>query len=160
MNGMRRWLVIGLMWGTCGAGAQAPAPKTSGQTLYLPVYSHIWHGEADNRGELARSPMSVLVSIRNTDLSRPMRVTSAVYFDTEGRRVKEYVPAPKTVAPMGTLELFVPRSDDRGGSGANFIIVWKSDTPVNPPLVEGVHANLPAGRSIAFVTGARPILGD
>ena len=160
MNGMRRRLVIGLMWGTCGAWAQAPAPKTSGQTLYLPVYSHIWHGEADNRGELARSPMSVLVSIRNTDLTRPMRVTSAVYFDTEGRRVKEYVPAPRTVAPMGTVELFVPRSDDRGGSGANFIIVWKSDTPVNPPLVEGVHANLPAGRSIAFVTGARPILGD
>jgi hypothetical protein len=160
MRQVGRWWAIWLLWATFGAWAQVPAPKSSGQTLYLPVYSHIWHGEADNRGELARSPMSVLVSIRNTDLVRPMRVTSAVYFDTDGRRVKDYMPTPKTVAPMGTLELFVPRSDDKGGSGANFVIVWKSDAPVNPPLVEGVHANLPAGRSIAFVTSARPILGD
>ena len=42
-------------------------------------------------------------------------------------------------------------------AGANFVIVWRSDTPASPPIVEGFHANLPAGRSIAFTTSARPI---
>ncbi len=67
---------------------------------------------------------------------------------------------PRLIGPMGTYELFIPRSDDTGGSGANFVIAWRSDTPVNPPIVEGVHANLPAGRSIAFITSARPIHRD
>ena len=140
-------------------GQAAPARMT-GQSLYLPVYSHILHGEAGGKGDSAKMLVSVMVSIRNTDTVRPMRVTSAAYFDTDGKRIKEYVTAPRTVAPMGTIEIFIPRSDDKGGSGANFVIAWKSDAPVNPPLVEALHANLPAGRSIVFVTGARPILVD
>jgi hypothetical protein len=43
-------------------------------------------------------------------------------------------------------EIFVPRSDDTGGSGANFLISWNSDTPVSPSIVEGFHANIPLGR--------------
>jgi hypothetical protein len=101
-----------------------------------------------------------MVSIRNTDPARLLRVTSAVYFDTDGKRIKEYVSTPRVIGPMGTLELFITRGDDRGGSGANFVITWKADAPVNPPLVEALHANLPAGRSIVFVTNARPILTD
>jgi len=149
-----------LGWGLCLAGAavaQAGPARLSGQSLYLPVYSHILHGEGGRKAQSARMLVSVMVSIRNTDTLRPMRVTSAVYYDTEGRRIKEYVPAPRVVAPMGTLEIFIPRSDDTGGSGANFVIAWKADAPVNPPLVEALHANLPTGRSIVFVTSARPI---
>lgn len=82
---------------------------------------------------------------------------SAQYYDTDGKRIKEYVVSPKTIPPMGTLELFIPRSDDTGGSGANFVISWKSDLAASPPIVEGIHANLPAGRAIIFATSARPI---
>jgi hypothetical protein len=97
------------------------------------------------------------VSIRNTDPLKSIRITSAQYYDTDGKKLKEYVVSPKTIGPMGTHELFVPRSDDTGGSGANFVISWKSDTPANPPMVEGIHANLPAGRSIAFLSSARTL---
>jgi Protein of unknown function (DUF3124) len=157
------WLArLALCWLLAAGPAfgQAAPARMTGQSLYLPVYSHIQHGEAGGKGDSAKMLVSVMVSIRNTDTVRPMRVTSAVYFDTDGKRIKEYVTAPRTVAPMGTLEIFIPRSDDKGGSGANFVIAWKSDAPVNPPLVEALHANLPAGRSIVFVTGARPILVD
>ncbi len=139
------------------AAAQVPAGRSTGQTLYLPIYSHVWHGDLDSRGEPAKALVSVSVSIRNTDPARPIRVSSAQYYDTDGKRLREYVAAPRTVAPMATFELFIPRSDDTGGSGANFVIVWKSDAPASPPIVEGFHANLPAGRSIAFTTTARPI---
>ena len=104
--------------------------------------------------------LPAMLDARNTDAARPIRITSAQYFDTDGRKLREYVPTAKTIGPMGTYELFIPRSDDSGGSGANFVIEWKADAPVNPPVVEGLHAHLPSGRSIAFITSARPIFAD
>jgi hypothetical protein len=141
------------------AGAQAVG-RVSAQTLYLPVYSHILHGEIERSGSPAKTLVSVLVSVRNTDTARPMRVTAAQYFDTAGQRIKEFVTAPRVIPPMGTLELYVPTSEDKGGSGANFLITWKADAPINPPVVEALHANLPAGRSIVFLTQARVIQSE
>jgi hypothetical protein len=131
--------------------------KSLGQNLYLPIYSHIWHGEVDKNDQPTKTLVSVSVSIRNTDPAKSIRITSAQYFDTDGKRLREYVASPRTVPPMGTYELFIPRSDDTGGSGANFVISWKSNKPANPPIVEGLHANLPVGRSIAFTSSARAL---
>ncbi len=136
------------------AMAETAPGRSAGQTLYLPIYSHIWHGDTTSDGQRARTLVSVSVSIRNTDPVNPLRVLSAQYYDTDGKKLKEYVTSPKILGPMGTYELFVPRSDDTGGSGANFVIRWQSDKPTNPPVVQGFHANLPVGRSIAFATSA------
>lgn len=136
------------------ATGQMPASKSTGQELYLPIYSHIWHGEMGKSNQPEKTLVSVSVSIRNTDPNRQIRVLSAKYFDTQGKSLREYVASPLTIVPMGTHELFVPRSDDTGGSGANFVIRWQSDKPANPPIVQGLHANLPVGRSIAFTTSA------
>lgn len=139
------------------ASAQTAPGRSLGQLLYLPIYSHIWHGDTDNKGQPMKALVSVSVSIRNTDPAKSIRVDSAQYYDTDGKKLREYLSSPKTIGPMGTYEIFVPRSDDSGGSGANFVISWKSDTPASQPIVEGFHANLPVGRSIAFTTSARPI---
>lgn len=136
---------------------QTSQGRSLGQLLYLPIYSHVWHGEVDGKGQPTKALVSISVSIRNTDPIKSIRIVSAQYYDTDGKRLREYLTSPKTIGPMGTYEIFVPRSDDTGGSGANFVISWKSDTPVSPPIVEGFHANLPVGRSIAFTTWARPI---
>jgi len=159
MNSMK-WALWSLALFSSLAFGQGSAVRTSGQVLYLPIYSHIWHGEADSKGQPMKTLVSVSVSIRNTDPSKPIRITSAQYFDTDGKRLREFISAPRTIAPMGTYELFIPRSDDTGGSGANFVIAWKSDVSVNAPIVEAFHANLPTGRSIAFTTSARQILVD
>jgi len=142
------------------ASGQTQPGRSLGQSLYLPIYSHIWHGELDRSGQPMKALVSVSVSIRNTDAVKSIRIASAQYYDTDGRKLGEYIASPKIIGPMGTYELFVPRSDDTGGSGANFVISWKSDTPASPPVVEGFHANLPVGRSIAFTTSARPLPGD
>ena len=133
-----------------------PAPVT-GQTLYLPVYSHVYHGDVDSKGVPQQTLVSALVSIRNTDLTRSIRVNSAVYYDTNGKKLREYLPKPVVIAPMGTHEIFIARSETAGGSGANFVLVWQADEPANAPVVEALHLNMPAGRSIAFITTARPI---
>ena len=139
------------------AFGQTSPDRSLGQFLYLPIYSHVWHGEVDGKGQPTKALMSISVSIRNTDPVKAIRIVSAQYYDTDGKRLREYITSPKAIGPMGTHEIFVPRSDDTGGSGAIFVISWKSDTPANPPIVEGFHANLPVGRSIAFTAWARPI---
>ena len=142
------------------AHGQSAGGRSLGQTLYLPVYSHIWHGDTTASGEPAKTLVSVSVSIRNTDLAKSIRVMSAQYYDTDGKKLRNYVPTAQAIPPMGTLELFVPRSDDTGGSGANFIIVWKADQAASPPIVEGIHANMPTGRAIAFISSARTLPED
>lgn len=151
-------LSLMLFTGVCVG--QTPVGRSKGQDLYLPVYSHIWHGEVNKTGQPAKTLVSVSISIRNTDPLQPLRVTSAQYYDTDGKKLREYVPTPRIVGPLGTLELFVPRSDDAGGSGANFLISWKSDKPASPPIVEAFHADLSVGRSIAFTSSARALPED
>ncbi|MBT8364361.1 MAG: DUF3124 domain-containing protein, partial [Deltaproteobacteria bacterium] len=42
--------------------------------------------------------------------------------------------------------------DKAGGSGANFIVVWKSESQVNPPIIEGVMIGTHSGQGISFVS--------
>jgi hypothetical protein len=156
MHSLTLSLVVFVLSSSLALG-QTSQGRSVGQVLYLPIYSHVWHGEVDGKGEPTKTLVSISVSIRNTDPLKSVRITSAQYYDTDGKRLREYLTSPKTIGPMGTYEIFVPRSDDAGGSGANFVISWKSDGPVSPPIVEGFHANLPAGRSFAFMTWARTI---
>lgn len=133
---------------------------SKGQVLYLPIYSHVWHGDLKERGQPLKSPFSALVSIRNTDLKNSIRVLSARYFDTGGKLLHEYLAAPKTISPMGTYELYVERKEAAGGSGANFVISWEAAKPTNLPVVEAVHADIQGSHTLSFVTVARPIRTD
>lgn len=142
------------------SNAMAADELSSGQTLYLPIYSKIWHGDrvADHPAD---SLLSALVSIRNTSLKTPIRILSARYYGTDGKLLGEYLQKPALVNAMGTLELFVERREAEGGSGANFVIRWDSAAPTNAPLVEAVHADIRGGvHALAFITTARPLLNE
>ena len=140
------------------AAAQGVLPLSAGQSIYLPVYSHLYHGDVNPRtGKPSETLVSTHVSIRNTDPATGMKVVSARYYDTGGKLLREFLPKPQTIAPMGTHELYVPRSDSSGGSGANFVIDWVADKPINPPLVEALHADIREARTLLFVTTGRPI---
>lgn len=153
-----RLLICAALLAAGAAGADDLTPSR-GQTLYLPIYSHLWHGDLKSDGIPFKSLVSALVSIRNTDLKTPIRVTSARYYDTNGKLLQEFVPAVKTVPPMATHELYVERKETAGGSGANFVIAWESATPANPPVVEALHADIQGNRTITFLTAARQIRG-
>jgi len=153
----RRALCLVLFSACLPAAAQEPPPASAGQTLYLPIYSDLWHGDLGNRNVPDKTALSALVSIRNTDPAQPIRILSARYHDTQGKLLRDFVPKVRTVPPLGTLELFIERSESEGGSGANFIIRWQAERPVNPPVVEAVHADLRNPRTVSFITVARPI---
>jgi hypothetical protein len=136
----------------------AGVPLYAWQSLYLPIYSHLYHGDINTRtGKPSETLVSAHVSIRNTDPRAPLKVTSARYYNTEGTLLREFLPQPQTVPPLGTYELYVPRSDASGGSGANFIIEWNAERPINAPLVEALHADIREARTLLFITTARPI---
>lgn len=141
----------------CGAATAQSLPSAMSQVLYLPIYSHIYHGDLDARGKSVQTLLSAHVSIRNTNIGKSLKLHYARYYDTDGKLLKEFVPNPVVIPPLGTHELFVPRSDVSGGSGANFLISWSADTSVNPPLVEALHADITETRTLTFITTARPI---
>lgn len=150
-------LVLAICGISTGALAQEARPLVKGQTLYLPIYSHMLYGNLGKSGKASFVLLSALVSIRNTDGKRPLRVLTAKYFDTHGKLIGERVPTPVIVPPLGTLELFVELNDASGGSGANFIIKWEGDQPINPPLVESLHANMDGGKAVIFMTQSVPL---
>lgn len=155
-------ILLMLLLLACSRAALADEQLSTGQTLYLPIYSKIWFGDRIIEGKYPIDKLvSALVSIRNTSLKTPIRILSARYYDTNGKLLKEYLPKPAVVSSMGTLELFVERKESEGGSGANFIIQWESATPTNPPLVEAVHADIRNGQqSLVFTTSAHAIQAD
>ena len=150
--------LIALSAGLASGTAHAQSlPSAMSQVLYLPIYSHIYHGDLDPQGKPVQTLLSAHVSIRNTNTGKPLKLHYARYYDTQGRLLKEYVPNPVVIPPLGTHELFVPLSDASGGSGANFLISWSADTSVNPPLVEALHADIQTTRTLTFLTSGRPI---
>ena len=137
--------------------AQESRPLIKGQTLYLPIYSHMLYGNLGKSGQASYVLLSSLVSIRNSDTKRSLRVLSAKYYDTHGKLLGERVPNPVSLPPLGTLELFVELNDASGGSGANFVVKWDAESPINPPLVDALHANMDGGKAVIFMTQSVPV---
>lgn len=157
---LRARILVALLPLLAAFNVLAQEALSKGQTVYLPVYSHIYQGSYDRKGNADKVLLSAMISIRNRDPKRAIQVTSARYYDTGGRLLREFVGQAKTVPPFGTMELFIERHDDSGGSGANFAVVWEAETPANPPALEAVHATLEGGRSIMFTTTGSPIRTD
>lgn len=55
----------------------------TGQTIYVPIYSHIYYENREKSFDLAAT-----LSIRNTDLTSPMIVTAVRYYDTNGKLLR------------------------------------------------------------------------
>ncbi|UCD83129.1 MAG: DUF3124 domain-containing protein [Desulfobacterales bacterium] len=128
---------------------------SAGQTVYVPIYSHIYSGVKGRPFDLA-----AILSIRNTDPKYPITIVSVKYFDTEGKLVKEYLDAPVTLKVLASTRFIITEGEKAGGSGANFMVVWKSDKAVNPPIMEGVMIGTHSGQGISFVSRGQVIMED
>lgn len=157
---LHRFALLLAVFGLAAAGAVRAGDEPqllTGQTLYLPVYSHVYHGDPGRDGKPAQTLVSTHISIRNTDPQAAIKLLWARYYDTQGKLVRAYVATPLVIPPLGTHEIFVPRTDTAGGSGANFLLAWSSDVPANPPLVEGLHADIREARTLMFITTGQAI---
>ena len=144
---------IVLLAGPAGtAGAESHIALSGGQTVYVPIYSHIYSGLKGRPFSLAAT-----LSIRNTDPQNPITLVSVKYFDSDGNLVKEYLDKPAELKPMASTRYILPEGDTTGGSGANFLVKWTSQKKVNPPLIEGVMIGTRSGQGISFVSRGQVI---
>ncbi|AUT04077.1 hypothetical protein CLI64_28910 [Nostoc sp. CENA543] len=123
-----------------------------GQTLYVPIYSHIYH---DDRQQVLN--LAATLSIRNTDLMNPLIITSVRYYDSNGKLVKQYLEQPIQIDALASSDFYVSRSDTTGGLGANFIVEWVAQTEISEPIVEAVMIATEFQQGISFVSSGRVI---
>jgi hypothetical protein len=128
---------------------------SAGQTVYVPIYSHIYSGLKGRPFNLAAT-----LSIRNTDPQHSIRLVSVKFYDSEGKLVKEYLDKPAELKAMASTRYILTEADTGGGSGANFLVIWKSQTKINPPLIEGVMIGTRSGQGISFVSRGQVIKNE
>ncbi len=125
---------------------------SKGQTLYVPVYANIFSAPKKIPYSLA-----TILSIRNTDMSNPITIVAADYYDTKGTLVRKYYQQPITLSPLESTDIFIPEQDTTGGTGANFIVKWKSQKEVNVPVIESIMIGMKSGQGISFVSPGQEI---
>jgi len=128
---------------------------SSGQTLYVPIYSHIYSGVKGRPFDLA-----AILSIRNTNPNNSITLTSVKYYDSDGKLLKEYLSIPLQLNALVSTRYIITEGDKAGGSGANFLVKWKSEKKVNPPIIEGVMIGTHSGQGISFVSRGQVIKED
>lgn len=127
--------------------ASAEPSISKGQTLYVPVYSNIFSAPKKVQFNLA-----VILSIRNTDMSNPINILAADYYNTKGKIVRRYFQKPITLAPLESTDIYIPEKDTAGGTGANFIVRWNAQKSVNAPIIEALMIGMTSGQGISFVS--------
>jgi hypothetical protein len=131
--------------------------KWLGQTVYVPIYSHIY---ADERYRDTPFLLTVTLSIRNTDPGKPFTLKSVNYYDSEGALLKHYLDKSLTIAPLGSTRFIVPESESKGGAGAKFLVEWESSTAVSEPIIESVMIGTKMQQGISFISIGRAIKGS
>ena len=126
-----------------------------GQTVYVPIYSHIYSGVKARPFDLAAT-----LSIRNTNLKSSVNLVSVKYYDSEGKLIKDYLNGPIKLNALASTRYIIKENDKAGGSGANFIVFWQSEEKVNPPIIEGVMIGTHSGQGISFVSRGQVIMDD
>ncbi|MEW6429520.1 MAG: DUF3124 domain-containing protein [Thermodesulfobacteriota bacterium] len=139
------WLAVLLV--SPAAAGENPPGLSRGQTVYVPAYSHIYAGNREQPLLL-----TVTVSIRNIDVGSAVTVDAVDYYDSKGKLLKRHVSKPVVLGPLETVRYVVPRADKAGGSGANFLVVWRSEKPANPLLVEAIMVDVEGQQGISFTS--------
>ena len=137
------------------AGAEIPS-KWLGQTVYVPVYSHIY---AEDRYKDRPFLLTATLSVRNTDPTRQITLKGVDYYDSDGTLLTRYLDKPVIVAPMGSARYIVPESEAKGGAGAKFLVEWESDQAVVEPVIESVMIGTKLQQGISFLSTGRVVKG-
>lgn len=141
-------LSLALPWPT-----QANPALADKQEIYVPAYSHIYIGN-DERAFL----LTVTLSFRNIDPKKSLRLTAVDYYESQGKLLKKFLSSPITLGPLESIRYIIPEKEKVGGSGANFIVQWESDSLMNPPIAEAIMIGAGSGQGISFSSRGRVIV--
>jgi len=132
--------------------ARSQVNLLKGQTVYVPAYSHIYHGDKELPFYL-----TVTLSIRNTDQHNPITIQSVEYRNSEGKLIKHFTEKAVKLGALASTRYIVKESDKEGGSGASFIVAWKSDAKVAEPLIESIMISTYTQQGVSFTSRGQAI---
>lgn len=122
------------------------------QTIYVPSYSYIYYENAQRSINLTTT-----LSIRNTDLTHPIIITSVRYYNTKGELISQYLTQPAQLDPLASVAFVIDRTNIIAGLGASFIVEWMAKNVVSEPIVEAVMIGTDFSQGISFVSSGKVI---
>ena len=63
-----------------------------------------------------------------------------------------------TLNPLESLRYVIPEKDESGGSSANFMVKWQSDTFVNPPIIESIMIGTQSQQGVSFTSRGQEVV--
>ena len=124
----------------------------TGQTIYVPVYSHIYNWERTRKMDL-----TAILSVRNTDITNSIIISSVNYYDTNGKLVRKDLDQPVELGPLAATSFVVNQEDASGGSGASYIVEWVAQKEISNPVIEAVMINTGSNQGVSFISPGRVI---
>jgi hypothetical protein len=125
----------------------------TGQTVYVPVYSHVYQRNVNN----PVMQLSATLSVRNTDLENSLILTTVRYYDSQGELVRNALEMPIEIPPLASADYLVESEDTSGGIGANFIVEWVAETEITEPVIESLMIATTGNQGISFISPGRVI---
>jgi hypothetical protein len=122
------------------------------QTVYVPIYSHIYIKDGKNVKNLTAT-----LSVRSTNFSDSIFITSVDYYGSHGKLIKKYLDSTLLLKPINSVEFIVEEEESEGGAGANFIVEWRAKKVINPPLIQAVMLGTYYNIGISFAVDGVPI---
>lgn len=131
---------------------QVPATETltTEGMFYAPAFSSI-----RMEGGKTRLDLAVTLSIHNASETKALVLNQIDYFNTAGALVQRFLTRSIALRPFGTLEVFIPADDIRGGTGANFLVAWAASGAIAEPIIETVMIGSIGTRGYSFVASGR-----
>lgn len=126
------------------AQAESDRGLSSGETLYVPIYSNVYSGPKGNPFQLA-----TMLSIHNVDPKYSFTLLKVDYYNSSGKFIESYIKKPLVLKPFAHTFFYLKEYDTRGGPGANFVVKWRADKNINQPIVEALMLDTRAGLSFS-----------
>lgn len=131
---------------------KAPDESYRRGRTYVPIYSSIHWGFDNILADLACT-----LSVRNVSATDDLILESISYFDSSGKKVRQYVDRPSKAGPLLSLEFVIARKDRTGGTGASFLVDWAVPKNGDDPLIEAVMVGQQGNAGISFSSPGRVV---
>lgn len=134
--------------------ALGAAKLVKGQTVYIPSYANVMSGPP----LLMVVPLRANLIIHNTDPSQSITIDRIDHYDTDGNLAYKYLEKPVTLRPLAATRVIVkePKRGDEG-LGANFIVQWHAEKPVNEPIIDCLMLGTLGNQGFSFSSQGRII---
>jgi hypothetical protein len=127
----------------------AAAELSKANTIYVPVYKSFYQSYGSTRDAYGLTSTACL---HNTDPKNAITVYTIEYYSSNGKLINKLIDEPITIKPWTSREITLQSSKDPEDFGANLIVRWKSDQPVNPLIVEVLMVGQVLNRGVSFLT--------